>query len=352
MKENTPKVLIVDDVDTNRFVLKDIISDMGYQPILTENGEQALKIVQKFQVKLIISDIAMPVMDGYEFCEKMKSDPETRGIPIIFISAFDDPTDVVKGFQLGGADYITKPFVPEVVKARVELHMNLVENNRNMAELNRKLQTALQEQRIQLEREKRGILFALLRVARENAAYDVKHMERLSQNCRLLAEAMQLSPQFDTVISDSFVETIAEAAPLCDLGNIAIPTDVLQKEGNLNEEETSTMHSHTSIGARILADIEDDSDYNGSLEMAEYIAHYHHENWNGTGYPENLQGDEIPLEAQIVAVAGAFCSLTEWRTFRSAYSRESALDIMRKEAGIKYNPHIYEILFKISRQLV
>lgn len=350
--ENLPHVLIVDDVDTNRFVLKDIINEMGYQPILTENGEQALKIVQKFDVQLIISDIAMPVMDGYELCEKIKSNPLTRDIPIIFISAFDEPTDVVKGFQMGGSDYITKPFVPEVVKARVGLHMNLVENNRNMVDLNRKLQTSLQEQRLQLEREKRGILLALLRVARENAAYDEKHMERLSQNCRILAEAMQLSPVFDDTISDIFVETIAEAAPLCDLGNVAVATEILRKEGHLTTEEAESMHAHTRIGARILSDIEDDSDFNGFLKMAERIAHFHHENWDGTGYPEQLSGGDIPLEAQIVAVAGAFCSLTEWRTFRTAYTKERALEIMKIESGIKYNPQIYEILWKINRQLV
>ena len=114
-----PRILIVDDVEANRFVLRDIIADMGYQPVLTENGTQALKMVQHIKPQLVILDIAMPEMDGYEVCHKLKADSATREIPIIFISAFDEPSDIVKGFALGGEDYVTKPFIPEVVKARV-----------------------------------------------------------------------------------------------------------------------------------------------------------------------------------------------------------------------------------------
>ena len=120
-----PLILIVDDIETNRFTLRDIITEMGYKPILTENGEQALKVVERFPIHLIILDIAMPVMDGFEVCKILKSNPETKEIPIIFISAFDDPSDIERGFALEGVDYITKPFTPSIVKARVKLHLKL-----------------------------------------------------------------------------------------------------------------------------------------------------------------------------------------------------------------------------------
>lgn len=348
----TPKILIVDDVDTNRFVLKDIIMDMGYQPILTENGEQALKIVERYDLSLIISDVAMPVMDGYELCKAIKADVNKREIPIIFISAFDNPADVVKGFELGGADYVTKPFIPEVVRARVELHLKLSESTKELQEMNRKLQTSVREQLKQIEKEKSSVLYALIRVARENAAYDETHMERLSQNCRILAEAMQLSPQYEDDISDIFVDTIENAAPLCDLGNVAVPTEILQKRDSLTADEIAQIKRHTVVGAKILNDIEGTGDLNDFISMSRDIAHYHHENWDGTGYPVGKKENDIPLAAQIVSVAGAYCALTESRVYREGFLKEEALEILSKEAGKKFNPDILNILQKINRQLV
>lgn len=350
-KKVVPRILIIDDVDTNRFVLKDIITEMGYQPILTENGAQALKIVERYNLALIISDIAMPVMDGYEFCRQMKENPNTRDIPIIFISAFDDPSDVVKGFALGGSDYITKPFIPEVVRARVGIHLKLSEDAIKMQEMNRRLQVSVNEQLRQVEREKRNVLYAVIRVARENAAYDEKHMDRMSKNCRLLTEAMQLSPNFDDLISDAYIDTIELAAPLCDIGNVAIPTDILQKRDVLSMEERKIIQTHTVIGNRILGDIEDKGDDNSFIRMSKDIAMFHHENWDGSGYPEGRKGNEIPLAAQIVSVAGAYCAITESRTYREAYGAEDALELMEKDSGIKFNPEIFDILKKVYRQL-
>lgn len=347
-----PRILIVDDVEVNRFVLRDIISDMGYQPILTENGIQALKVVNRIKPQLIILDIAMPEMDGYEVCQKIKEDASTRNIPIIFISAFDEPADIVKGFTLGCEDYVTKPFIPEVVKARVGMHLKLYEANKNMMEMNRQLQISISEQLKQMEMERRRVLYALIRVARENAYYDEEYMGRLSYNCRILTEAMQLSSVFGHLISDSYVDTIELAAPLCDLGNMAIPTNILQKHGTLNDAENEVMRTHTTIGARILRDIgELGNDNNRFIHMAVEIANYHHESWNGGGYPEGRKGNEIPLAAQIVSVVSAYCSLTEERTFRGAYNQPRAIEIMEKESEGKFNPDIFAIMKKIVRQL-
>ncbi len=346
-----PRILIVDDVEANRFVLRDIISEMGYQPVLTEKGTQALKMVQHMKIHLIILDIAMPEMDGYEVCQKLKADPVTRDIPVIFISAFDEPSDIVKGFSIGGEDYVTKPFIPEVVKARVGMHLKIYEANRSMTEMNRQLQKSISEQLKQMEAERRSVLYALLRVARENACYDDNYMERLSYNCRILAEALQMSAMYGYLISDSYVDTIELAAPLCDLGNMAIPTDILQKQGKLTPEENTTMRTHTVIGARILRDIGNAGIDNSLIHMAVEIANSHHENWDGTGYPDGKKAEEIPLSAQIVAVAGAYCALTENRSYREAFSQERAFEIMEEDVEVKFNPDIFWVLKKIARQL-
>lgn len=349
--KNIAKILIVDDVDTNRFVLRDIIREMGHQPILTENGMQALKVVERVRPQLIILDVAMPEMDGHEFCKIMKDREETKDIPIIFISAFDDPSDVVEGFNIGGEDYITKPFIPEIVKARVKLHLKLHDANVQLQEVNRLLQVSVSEQLRQLEMEKKNVLYALTRVERENACYDEDHMERLCYNCRVLAEAMQLSEEFEDAISDSYLDTIELAAPLCDLGNVAIPTEILQKTESLSQEDTAVIHTHTTIGARILQDIHNTGDYNDFLQMSIDIAHYHHENWDGSGYPCGKKGNEIPLSAQIVAVVSAYCAITETRVYRGSYTIEEALKMLEADSGRKFNPAIFQILKMIYRQL-
>ena len=351
INKNISRILIVDDVEANRFILRDIIQEMGYQPVLTESGAQALKIVQHIKPQLIILDIAMPEMDGYEVCKILKSDPERKDIPIIFISAFDDPEDIVKGFSLGGEDYITKPFVPEVVKVRVNMHLKLYDTNRKMAELNRQMQASMTEQLKQMEAERKSILYALIRIARENAYYNESYMERLSYNCRMLTEAMQLSEEYGHLISDNYIDTMELAAPLCDLGNLAIPTNILQKQGTLNEEENAIMRTHTTIGYRILHDIAEVGQENKLIHVAMQIAKSHHENWDGTGYPDGKSGNEIPISAQIVAVVGAYCALTERRTYRESFTKEEALSIMEKDAAKKFNPDIFAIMKKIARQL-
>jgi putative two-component system response regulator len=258
---------------------------------------------------------------------------------------------VVKGFELGGEDYVTKPFIPEVVKARVGLHLRLCEVNRQLQETNRLLQKSVNEQLRQLELEKKNVLYALIRIARENACYDEDHMDRLSYNCRTLSEAMQLSAKYSPLISDTYIDTIELAAPLCDLGNIAVPTEVLRKQEPLLPSDVEAIQSHTVVGARILEDIRDTGDYNDFLQMAVDIAHYHHENWDGNGYPTGKKEDEIPLSAQIVSIVSAYCALTENRAYRDSYHIEEALRMMEKEVGTKYNPDIYQILRKIYRQL-
>lgn len=348
---NAPeKILIVDDVESNRFVLRDIISSMGYQPILAENGEQALKLVERLWPALIISDVAMPVMDGHELCQLMKKDDRMCNIPIIFISAFDDPKDIVKGFELGGEDYITKPFIPEVVKARVGLRLKFVETTKELVEANRLLKVSINEQLYQLELEKKKVLYALLRVARENAAYDRNHMERLSYNSRILSEAMQLSPDFSQLISDTFIDTIEMVAPLCDLGNIAVPSEILQKKGKLTDEERKCVEQHTELGAKMLADLQNDGDYNDFLQMSYDIAYYHHENWDGTGYPCGKCNETIPISAQIVSVVADYCALTEARVYREAYDNAHAIELMEEVSGKKYNPQIFTILKMIVNQ--
>lgn len=340
-------VLIVDDIETNRLVLEEIIKDMGCRPILAESGEQAFEMAKECSPELILSDISMPGMDGYELCRKLKKNQATTNIPVVFISAFDDPMDIVEGFLLGGEDYITKPFIPEVVQARVGVHLRLHEAKSELMEMNRRLQVSVSEQLKQMELEKKNILYALANIALQNSGYESDYMDRLRRNCGILAQGMQLSPLFEDKISDTYVDTIELATPLCDIGNIGVPMEILKKKTGLTEEENSIVRNHTVMGARLLEDLYVNNDYNEFIGTAIDIAKYHHEEWDGSGYPDGLAGEKIPLAAQIVSIMERYTSLTE----KNAHSREDALAIMKEEAGARFNPDIYGICCKIARQL-
>lgn len=340
------KILIVDDVEINRYILKEIIEDMGDIPITAESGKMALELMSKEHPQLVLTDISMPEMDGYELCRILKKNEETKNIPVVFISAFDDPEDIVEGFSLGGEDYITKPFIPEVIQARVGVQLRLHEMQEQLIETNRRLQVSVSEQLEQMESEKKKILYAMANVAAQNADYEEEHMKRLGQNCRILAQGMQLSPMFEGQLSDTQIDTIEIAAPLCDIGNIGIPKEILQKREKLTQEETEVIEKHTDVGANLLSDLQVNNDYNDFISIAIDMARFHHENWDGSGYPEGLKGEKIPLAAQIVSIMDRYCALTG----EKACSREEALEVMKEEAGIKFNPDIYNICYKISRQ--
>ena len=327
--------------------MEEIIHNIGCRTALAENGDVALRLVKEVSPQLILSDISMPGMNGYELCSRLKDNEETREIPIIFISAFDASEDIVEGFSHGGEDYITKPFIPEEVQARVSVHLKLHEATSELKAMNRRLQISVNEQLKQMEQEKKNILYALADIAAQNSLYGKEHIRRLKENCRTLAQGMQLSPLFEEKISDTYIDTVELAAPLCDIGNIGVPRELLQAKTELSGEDTALVQSHTSVGAKLLSDLYGSSDYNDFINISVEIIRCHHERWDGSGYPEGLREKEIPLAAQIVAVAMRYCDLTA----DGSMDREHALAVMREESGVKFNPDIFEICCKISRQL-
>lgn len=340
-------VLVVDDVEINRDILEQIILDMGCKPVLADSGESALKLMKDQQPQLILLDISMPGMSGYELCQKLKESEKTREIPIIFISAQNSSEDIVKGFNYGGEDYITKPFISEEVQARVGARLKLHEMTKELMEMNRKLQISVNAQLKQMEQEKKKTLYVLAEIATQHTLYDKKFIERVGKNCKILAQGMQLSPLFEKQISDTYIDTIGLAASLCDIGNLGIPGEILEKTTDLTAEEAEVLQNHTNIGARLLESFSSD-DYNDFINISTDIAKYHHENWDGSGYPEGLKQDAIPLAAQIVSLMIRFCTLTE----KGKNSKQDALEIMRAESGKKFNSDIFEICCKISRQFV
>ena len=341
------KILIVEDNQGTNKAICEYMKEAGHTLFSAFTGSEALKIFREKELDIIVLDIMLPEMSGIVVLHEIR---KVSNIPVIMLTALDDEYTQSNSFDEMADDYITKPFIHEVVQARVMVHLKMADMNQELQNVNRKLASSIQEQLKQMEQEKKNVLYALSRVARENSSYDVNHMNRLQYNSKILAQAMQLSPIFESRISDSFIETIELAAPLCDIGNVAIPSGILQKNGSLTEKEQEVMKTHTTVGAKILKDVQEQGDYNDFVQMSIDIANFHHENWDGTGYPQNLSGDEIPLSAQIVAIVSAYCALTEERIYRKAFTRASAIEILEGEAGTKFNSAVFDICRRVSKQ--
>lgn len=346
------EILVVDDMLPNRKILERIISGMNHTAVLASSGEEALNILHDgLKPGIILLDISMPDMDGFDLCRILKEDVKTRDIPVIFISAFSGIEDVVKGFELGGVDYICKPFVPAEVSVRITNHLRMFRMQKEREVYNHRLNKLIDEQAQQIENEKRKVLYGLAAINSRLSNKPASHMDNAKHNCRILAQSLQLSPGYEQLISNTFIENIEVAAPLYNIGMIAISKDIIARRarGEMTESDREEYMEHTNMGADIMNEIEPDSENNEFCGMVMDIARYHHENWDGSGFPKGLKGEEIPLSARIVSIVMSFQGLTDG-TFGSLDVTE-AIEDMKTKRGIFFDPGIFDIFVKIKNQL-
>ncbi|MGF1695134.1 two-component system response regulator [Vibrio lamellibrachiae] len=317
-------LLIVDDTAENLDVLTGLFKNT-YQVKAAKSGKIAIKLAQMSpQPDLILLDIMMPDLDGYEVCRVLKSQPNTAHIPIIFVTAKISPEDEIKGLSLGAVDYITKPITPAVAIQRVQTQLSLY--NQKLA-----LYLKVKEQTSEINHSKIEMVKRLGRAAEYKDNETGMHVLRMSHYCHVLALACGMS------LEDA--DVLREAAPMHDIGKIGIPDHVLLKPGKLDAEEWQVMKTHVDIGVDILGDTA------GSrlLEMAVDVAQSHHEKWDGSGYPIGLSGDNIPLVARIAAVADVFDALTSERPYKQAWSVERTLTLLREEKGQHFDPSLVDL---------
>lgn len=322
MTEEMQTVLVVDDTPENIDVLVGTLKD-NYHVKAAINGEMALKIVETSPPDIILLDIMMPGIDGYEVCRRLKADYTTRHIPVIFITAKIGVEDEIMGLELGAVDYITKPISPPIVKARVQTHLALYDQNR---ELDRKVHVKTE----QLHETRLQIIQRLGRAAEYKDNETGMHVIRMSHYARILGLAAGMS--------ESEADMLMNAAPMHDIGKIGIPDSILRKPGKLDEEEFEIMKRHCEIGAEILGD-----DTSELLQLAKVVAMTHHEKWNGFGYPHGLSGEDIPRVGRIVAIADVFDALTSVRPYKEAWSVDRAVGLLESSAGEHFDPQLVPI---------
>jgi len=347
----TANVLIVDDVASNLVVLTEIIKQAGYVPRPVTSAKQAMDAMKISLPQLILLDISMPDMDGFEFCEILKKETWTKDIPIIFISALDASEDKKRAFELGAVDFIVKPFEKIEVISRVNTHIKLFKLQQTLEDNNKRLYKMVTDQIKLIQNEKKNMIYALAKLSesRDNAMGD--HIKNIGKNCKLLAQSLQFSPVFEKEISQTFIDTIEIASAIHDIGKIKIPDRILLKPGKLTDEEMEIMKTHTELGAKSLMDIYASTEHNDFIKMAIDIAYYHHEKWDGTGYPNGLSGKSIPLSARIMSIVDVYDTLTGERCYKQAFSHEESMKIINDNSGTSFDPDIIEIFNKIQHQL-
>jgi putative two-component system response regulator len=335
MEERKARVLIVDDTPINIKVLSDALKD-DYKISVAQSGKKALELVRNpEQPDIILLDVMMPEMDGYEVCRKLKSDTATKKIPVIFVTAMSEEQDETLGFDVGAVDYITKPFSIPLARQRIGLHIELKRYRDSLEELVNEQTLIIQKERDhavllrdKAEKQLEDFLMVLATAIESKDPYTGRHVERVALFSRDLAAMYGIAGK---ELNDLYLGAIVH-----DVGKIGVRESVLNKQGKLEPEEFEHIKMHPVFGRNILSKLED-------IEVAYMIAYHHQERWDGNGYPDGLSGTRIPLVARIVTVADYWDAITSDRPYRPAMPVEKAMQIMRDERGKAFQPELLDL---------
>ena len=339
-------ILVVDDQFQNVELLEAYLVPQGYAIVKAANGKEALEQLASHPIDLILLDVMMPGMDGFEVARKVRQDGTHKLLPIILVTALQDTEDRVKGIEAGCDDFLSKPFDQDELLARVHSLLKVKSYNDLLANYRTELEAEVAQQTAELkrafERIKAASMETILRLSIAAEFKDAgtgEHIKRMSYYAAAIARQMGLD--------ENTIEGILYAAPMHDIGKVGIPDRILTKPGKLDPDEWEIMKKHPLIGAKILAgsDVE-------FIQLAETIAHYHQEKWDGSGYPEHLKGTQIPLTSRIVSIADVFDALTSKRPYKEAFTTEVSLDIIREGRGSHFDPDVVDAFFAIQDEIL
>lgn len=352
VKNSKPTILIVDDTPTNLTLLMGLLKD-DYHVKIANNGRKALTLAELAPPDLVLLDIMMPEMDGYEVCTRLKLMSHTKHIPVIFLTAKSTVEDEEHGFHVGAVDFIHKPISPPIVKTRIETHLNLKKWQDSLIDDNQSLELEVLTRLKQVSQLKDAMIYVMVSMAEFRDECTGNHIRRTQAYVRMLAEHLANNPKFASVLTPDKIDLIAKSAPLHDVGKITIPDEVLLKPDKLTKEEFEIMKTHPFRGYEILKQA---AEYLGTnddfLNNAMDIALYHHERWDGAGYPYGLEKDDIPLSARIMAVADVFDALLSERPYKIAKSYKESMSYIESVRGKHLDPDVVDALFATEKQCV
>ena len=357
-------ILIVDDQPENLLILEAFLGG-EYRVHAAQSGQEALAYLDGAgRADLILLDVVMPQLDGFEVCRRVKANPRLHDIPILFVTSLDSPADEAKGLSLGAEDFIHKPFSPPVVLARVRNQIKLRQLTRLLKQRNVDLEGLVMErtqkildQSEQLMRQKQDMIaaqsatitaFCSLAEARDNETGN--HIRRTQNYVKALAEQLRDHPRFRPHLDDETILLLYKSAPLHDIGKVGVPDAILCKPGKLTPEEWTEMRRHAEYGRDAIAQAEGElgEQQGGFLRYAREIAYGHHEKWDGSGYPQGTAGEAIPVSARLMAVADVYDALISKRVYKPAYTHERALAIIQQGRGRHFDPDVADALQAIE----
>ena len=344
MNSHPPGILIVDDTPENLSILGELLRP-SYRVRAANSGRRALQIAHGNPTPdLILLDVMMPEMDGYEVLAALQSSPATAHIPVIFVTAMDGTEDEERGLMLGAVDYITKPIRPSIVLARVRTQLELKQAHDFLRDQNSYLEAEVARRMSENQLIQEVSIHALARLAETRDPETGKHLRRTQEYVLTLARGLQHHPRFAHYLDDRTITALGQSAPLHDIGKVGIPDQILLKPGKLTLEEWEIMKTHAELGSNAIAQAEADAARPVEfLKIAQLIARSHHEKWDGSGYPDALAGDDIPIAARLMALADVFDALTCKRVYKPAFSFEDAYRIIVDGAGTHFDPDVVKV---------
>jgi len=330
-------IVLVDDNPTNLKIGKNLLSEK-YRVATAPSAEKMFGILENNYPAMILLDIDMPEMSGYEAIKVLKSKPRTSDIPVVFLTAKSGSDDELLGLSLGAVDYITKPFQPLLLLKRIEIHLTIEAQQKELQNFNDNLQKMVDDKTRDVVEVQNALLKTMGELVEYRDGITGKHIERTQQGVKILLEELKASGTYLDEIADWDINLLILSCQLHDVGKISIRDEILQKTGELTEEEFAEMKTHTSVGKQIVEKVEALTSHSEFLKYAKIFAASHHEKWDGTGYPDGLKGNAIPLLGRIMAIADVYDALTSQRQYKKAFSHEEAVRIIVEGSGTQFDP--------------
>ena len=346
-------ILIVDDEPSNLFLLTQLL-ESDYLVRAANSGENGLQAANaEPKPDLVLLDVMMPGLDGYTVLTRLRENPATRDIPVIFLTALIEIKDEERGFQLGAVDYITKPIKPAIVLARIRTHIELKTARDQLADQNIALEAEISRRMAENDLTQLISIRALAHLAEIRDPETGNHIHRTQSYVHLMATKLRGYPRFSEFLTPYTIDLLTKSAPLHDIGKVGIPDSILLKQGPLSPAEWEIMKTHARLGSDAIEQAETDAEKPVAfLVLAKEIAHWHHEKWDGSGYPDGLTGETIPISARLMALADVFDALISTRVYKSAMSYREARNIIATERGKQFDPDIVDAFLSGFDQFV